>query len=90
MLVRSAVLFVTANQKHGGEIPFGDGDARLKLVVPPEKRDPRIHFALVCGAKSCPPIKVYKPDNLDYALDMATAVSCSSSLAYGASGRASS
>lgn len=25
-------------------------------VVDPE--DPRIHFALVCGAKSCPPIKV--------------------------------
>ena len=23
-----------------------------------KQRDPRIHFALVCGAKSCPPIKV--------------------------------
>ena len=26
-------------------------------AIDPE--DPRIHFALVCGAKSCPPIKVF-------------------------------
>ena len=27
--------------------------------------EPRIHFALVCGAKSCPPIKTYSPQVLD-------------------------
>ena len=32
------------------------------------KMDARIHFALVCGAKSCPPIRVYSPENLDEAL----------------------
>lgn len=32
--------------------------------------DPRIHFALVCGAKSCPPIKLYTPDNLDEGLQV--------------------
>ena len=36
-----------------------------------EKVDPRIHFALVCGAKSCPPIKLYTPENLEEALDSA-------------------
>lgn len=30
--------------------------------------DPRIHFALVCGAKSCPPIRIFKPSNLDRGL----------------------
>ena len=38
--------------------------------------DPRIHFALVCGAKSCPPIRVYEPDNLDMSLQWATEGFC--------------
>lgn len=32
-----------------------DGQIMMQCVDP---EDPRIHFALVCGAKSCPPIKV--------------------------------
>lgn len=34
--------------------------------------DYRIHFALNCGAKSCPPIAFYKPEQLDKQLDLAT------------------
>lgn len=34
--------------------------------------DYRIHFALNCGAKSCPPIAFYKDDNIDKQLDLAT------------------
>lgn len=34
--------------------------------------DPRIHFALNCGAKGCPPISVYRAENLDTQLDRAT------------------
>lgn len=30
--------------------------------------DPRIHFALVCGAKSCPPIRLYSAANLEEGL----------------------
>jgi hypothetical protein len=37
-----------------------------------QKRDYRIHFALNCGAKSCPPIVFYAPQSLDNQLDMAT------------------
>ncbi|MCB9280519.1 MAG: DUF547 domain-containing protein [Lewinellaceae bacterium] len=33
--------------------------------------DPRIHFALNCGARSCPPIAFYSPDKLDGQLDLA-------------------
>jgi hypothetical protein len=39
---------------------------RLKEV------DYRIHFALNCGAKSCPPIAFYQSDKLDQQLDEAT------------------
>ena len=34
--------------------------------------DPRIHFALNCGATSCPPIAAYDPDRLDEQLELAT------------------
>ncbi|KAK9830046.1 hypothetical protein WJX72_009394 [[Myrmecia] bisecta] len=53
---------------------FKDNDPRSKLSVQPV--DPRIHFALVCGAKSCPPIKVYTPDSLEAGLDSAAAAFC--------------
>ena len=33
--------------------------------------DPRIHFALNCASKSCPPIGVYTPDQIDDQLDLA-------------------
>ena len=34
--------------------------------------DYRIHFALNCGAKSCPPIAFYKTENINEQLDIAT------------------
>jgi hypothetical protein len=37
-----------------------------------DKLDYRIHFALNCGAKSCPPIAFYSPDKIDAQLDLAT------------------
>ena len=37
-----------------------------------DKLDYRIHFALNCGAKSCPPIAFYKPEQIDKQLDLAT------------------
>ncbi len=41
-----------------------------KLTV--DHLDYRIHFALNCGAKSCPPIAFYSPDKIDAQLEMAT------------------
>lgn len=41
-----------------------------KLAV--DKLDYRIHFALNCGAKSCPPIAFYKKEQINAQLDMAT------------------
>jgi glutaredoxin len=51
-------------------------DPRRKLVVEP--LDPRIHFALVCGAKSCPPIRMYSAANLEEGLQGAAEAFCES------------
>jgi hypothetical protein len=37
-----------------------------------QKADYRIHFALNCGAASCPPIAFYKPELINKQLDLAT------------------
>jgi|MDTB01.2.fsa_nt_gb hypothetical protein len=52
--------------------PFQPGDPSLPLCV---ECDARIHFALNCGAKSCPPIAVYSVESseeLERQLDIAT------------------
>lgn len=49
--------------------PFGPLDQRRSASLP--RLDPRLHFALVCGARSCPPIRVYRGSELDKQLDTA-------------------
>ncbi|EDO40320.1 predicted protein [Nematostella vectensis] len=60
-----------ANKPHPSspEPLFNLNDPRLQLTLP--CLDPRIHFALVCGAKSCPAINVYSAKNLDAGLTAA-------------------
>lgn len=56
--------------------PFGlrplldDGDPRL--AAGPRALDPRIHFALNCGARSCPPVREYDAEGVDEQLEAAT------------------
>lgn len=49
--------------------PFGSSDPRLKVAL--TEHEPLIHFALVCGAKSCPPIKTYSADDIYNQLTLA-------------------
>ncbi|EAS06294.1 glycoside hydrolase-like protein, putative (macronuclear) [Tetrahymena thermophila SB210] len=49
---------------------FQQHDARNKLCC--QKTDFRIHFCLNCGAKSCPPIRVYDPENLHEQIELST------------------
>lgn len=50
--------------------PFRRKDPRVKFsILPP---DPRIHFALVCGARSCPPISFYEAEQIDFQLQLAS------------------
>ncbi|KAJ8902903.1 hypothetical protein NDN08_006222 [Rhodosorus marinus] len=50
--------------------PFKDGDKRLSSVLIP--MDPRIHFALNCGAISCPPIRFFTAKSVEDMLEMVT------------------
>ncbi len=43
-----------------------------KLDAAPGRADPRIHFALNCGARSCPPVRTYTADGVDAELEAAT------------------
>jgi hypothetical protein len=62
----------SSRSKYGlGYIPrIGGGsfERRYQLAV----LDVRVHFALNCGARSCPPIRSYRADNIDEQLDIAT------------------
>lgn len=49
---------------------FQSSDPRLKWVIEPF--DARVHFALNCASRSCPPIRAYSPEALDSQLDLAT------------------
>jgi hypothetical protein len=49
--------------------PFAAQDPRAKWMLPLE---PRIHFALNCGAASCPPIRAYVAEQLNEQLELAT------------------
>ena len=48
---------------------FGPGDSRLSDSL--QRLDPRIHFALVCAARSCPPIATYDSGKIDAQLELA-------------------
>jgi len=50
--------------------PFGRRDPRRVHTLEP--MDPRVHFAITCGARSCPPVSVYRAAVIDAQLDLAT------------------
>lgn len=61
-----------ANTRHPYQlkVPFPNkSDERRRFAV--SKLDPRIHFALNCGAKSCPPVSRYTVEAIDEELRIA-------------------
>ncbi|XP_067051078.1 uncharacterized protein [Acropora muricata] len=60
-----------SNRKAIGAVtrPYSKNDPKLKIALPAP--EPKIHFALVCGAKSCPPIKTYTSSGIDEELSLA-------------------
>lgn len=48
---------------------FGGRDPRRRFAL--ADLDPRVHFTLVCAARSCPPISAYSPDQVDEQLNLA-------------------
>lgn len=65
VLRRGATIWSKGNVR----IPFRNDFVRTFKV---DKVDYRIHFALNCGAKSCPPVSVYLPEKTDAQLDAAS------------------
>jgi hypothetical protein len=59
------------NRRHPYRLlrPFPEKDRRREFAVIPV--DPRVHFALVCGARSCPPIGFYEADQIEFQLELA-------------------
>jgi predicted acetyltransferase len=53
-----------------GKISVSEFEKKFRL----EKVDYRIHFALNCGAKSCPPVALYKAEKLDDQLNKSTSL----------------
>lgn len=57
------------NRPHpSGRVYFAEQDERRAWALAEADVDPRVHFALVCGAKSCPPIRLFTAGNLERAL----------------------
>jgi len=69
-LIENGVLRANRRAPYRLRRPLRASDPRL--AVAPSTIDPRIHFALNCGARSCPPIRAYEPESLDEQLDAAT------------------
>lgn len=56
------------NRALNGRPHFAPNDPKLNFTLP---LDPRVHFALNCGAVSCPAIHTYDGANLDHQLEAA-------------------
>lgn len=69
-LIENGILRVNRRAPFRLRRPLRAGDPRLAAT--PSRIDPRVHFALNCGARSCPPIRDYEPETLDAQLELAT------------------
>lgn len=65
-----------ANTRHPFQISKSFGMTSSKQSLALTKLDPRVHFALNCGARSCPPIKKYTSANIDEELEVSAQAFC--------------
>lgn len=76
--VKISLAFIEHGILRSSYFAYGFGYIRNHLAMMMErmcrvkKRDYRIHFALNCGAISCPPIRFYTETNIDQELEFAT------------------
>jgi len=61
--------------------------SRFERLLRVERVDPRVHFALNCGARSCPPLAAWEPATLDADLERATGAYLLAESARSADGR---
>ena len=65
--IEHGILRGNARPPHRLARRFGRNDPRHAYRV--RQPDPRIHFALVCASRTCPPVEAYDPECLDSQLD---------------------
>lgn len=68
--IENGVLRANSGHPATGLRPFRRRDPRLACCV--DAVDPRVHMALVCAARSCPPIAFYDAEDIDAQLDTAS------------------
>ncbi len=68
--IEHGILRSNARPPHRIFSVFRKNDPRREFAL--NTLDPRIHFALVCGSRSCAPISFYEADAIDEQLDIAT------------------
>ncbi|GAB4286075.1 MAG: DUF547 domain-containing protein [Deferrisomatales bacterium] len=67
--IEHGILRANRRPPHGLRRAFGPLDGRRAFAL--RRMDPRIHFALVCGSRSCAPIRFYSRDRVDEELELA-------------------
>jgi hypothetical protein len=67
--IEHGILRANAGSPFFGVPQFRRDDPRREFIV--SRLDPRIHFALNCAARSCPPVGVYAVEHIDQQLDLA-------------------
>jgi hypothetical protein len=71
--LENGILRANARHPFASKLPF-DQDRQDRLSL--SRLDCRIHFALNCGAKSCPPIRFFRPETLEEELDIVSRSFC--------------
>jgi hypothetical protein len=69
-LIEHGILRLNARPPTGLRPLLRADDSRLRGA--PSRLDPRIHFALNCGARSCPGVRTYAAEKLDEQLSAST------------------
>ncbi len=73
--VEHGVLRCNAPHPYKLQSQFSSEDARCGAAL--LTLDPRVHFAMVCGAKSCPPVRVFRAASVEQELHEAATTFCS-------------
>ena len=76
--LENGILRANAFAPYAYKKQFLSGDARVKYAL--KKVDNRIHFALNCGARSCPPVKKFSVNDLEEELRIVALSFCEDDL----------
>eukprot|EP00568_Trieres_chinensis_P004154 CAMPEP_0183294828 /NCGR_PEP_ID=MMETSP0160_2-20130417/2999_1 /TAXON_ID=2839 ORGANISM="Odontella Sinensis, Strain Grunow 1884" /NCGR_SAMPLE_ID=MMETSP0160_2 /ASSEMBLY_ACC=CAM_ASM_000250 /LENGTH=521 /DNA_ID=CAMNT_0025456199 /DNA_START=96 /DNA_END=1661 /DNA_ORIENTATION=+ len=72
--LENGILRANAKAPYSLSRPFSSSDTRASLAV--KEVDPRIHFGLNCGAKSCPPVKKFTAEAIEEELRIVALAFC--------------